>query len=241
MSYWVVAAAVLIVCAWAVAALAEEAAPSEKGETAVAAEQAAPTEKAETTPTVEAKVYDPATTKVAILPFVNATEEKWRDRQRACDRGTNKLRGAFGKRGFQVLGDKLVRGALSKLAVDLSRAEQRSLVTYEKVAGEVGADLVVCGALLRFEEESTWGIGGRKSGHATIEVSMFDAKASRYRLYTVLQGESQGAGSRSAVDDNIDAISRLLVKGTTFCEMAVEDGIVKAIKDFLKPYPEKKK
>jgi len=259
MSYWVVAAAVLIVCAWALAALAEEAAPSEKGETAVAAEQAAPTEKAETTPTVEAKVYDPANTKVAILPFAHTLGRKAdpapRFTHRACDRATNKLRGAFGKRGFRVLDQQAVTRALKKLGVQLSRPEQRSLVTYQNLAEEVGADLVVCGALLAYQEDPSW---GRKGGLARIELSVFDANAKRYGLYATQEGAAGRARTQSphdpglvghvsgtlrddAADNLADALGGVLMKGSTLPEMAVEDGIVKAITDFLKPYPEKKK
>jgi hypothetical protein len=220
MLYWVAAAAVLILCAWALSAFAAEAAPSEKGEAAVAA---------------EAKVYDPANTKVAVLPFVNALGKDSPEHKAACERAVGQLRKAFDSRAFQVLSDQVVADAVKKLGLDLSDSEGRSKETFQKVGDEVGANLVVCGILMNYKSYMGGGFFRRKHGAAKIELKVYDANDKVYAVRTVQQGTSRGDAAMAVI------ISPALEKSRGLREAALDSAIENALKDFVKPYPVTKK
>jgi len=216
MSYWVAAAAVLILCAWALSAFAAEAAPSEKGEAAVAA---------------EGKVYDPANTKVAVLPFVNAVGKDTEEHRKACQTATKQLRDLFASRQFQVVDEAAATEALKKLEIELSDSEERTKENFQRVAEELGANLVVCGTMMNFKSSTELSpfLGARKVGHARIELKVYDSQDKAYRVRMVQEGTSKGSPIFPAFE-----------RGGGMRQAALQDAIGKALKGLLKPYPEVK-
>jgi len=216
MLYWAAAAAALTLCAWALSALAAETAPSEKGEAAA---------------TAEAKVYDPANTKVAILPFVNAVGKDTEEHRKACQTATKQLVNLFASRRFQVVDESVVAEAIKKLGADLSDSEERTKEAFQRIAEEAGANLVVCGVLMNFKSSTESGfLASRKVGHARIELKVYDSQDKVYRVRVVQDGTSKGS-----------PLFPEFVRGGGLREAALQDAIDKALKDFVKAYPVTKK
>jgi TolB-like protein len=210
--YWVVALATLTLCAWALSALAAETAPPEKGEAAV---------------TGEGKVYVPADTKVALLPFINAVGKDSEEHRKACQMATKQLANLFASHRFQVVDESAVAEALKKLEIDLSDSEDRSKENFQRVAEELGANLVVCGAMVNFKSSTESGfLASRKVGHARIELKVYDSQDKVYRVRVVQGGTSKGS-----------FLFPEFVRGGGLREAALQDAIEKALKEFLKPYP----
>lgn len=173
----------------------------------------------ESPPAAEAKVYNPPSTKVAVLPFVNETGVVQEEQTKACENATGQLRDAFAERGFQALDLKAVAEAPRKLGLNITDSEDRKKENFQKIAEALGADLLVCGVVMVYKQYQP----GRAT--ARIELKVWDARDRLYRVRGVQAGQGR---SRS-----------ILAAGRSreIRQEALRNAIDQALKDFLKPYP----
>jgi TolB-like protein len=174
--------------------------------------------------------YNPGTTKVAVLAFVNGIGREGPEEKGACEASTERVRTAFGRRSFQVLDAKPVVEAVKSLKVDLADSEQRTKKTFQKIAEHLGARLVVCGVVLDYSAYMKEVFLRRRHGEAKVELKVYDAETGSYPLRVVHRGETRGSWSLP------DAVS-----ASGLQRAALEQAIDKALRDFLKPYPVVKK
>jgi TolB-like protein len=209
-----VVAAALVLCAYALGAFAAEVSAPGQGEGTVSAAQA--------------PAYDPAKTKVAVMPFVNALGREGPEEKRSCEQATERLRAMFASRSFQVLEHKAVADALKKLAIDLGDSEERTKETFQKIGEELGAELIVCAVLLDYGARQG---RSRRAGEAKIELKAYDTRDRAYRVRTTQAGTKPQ--KRSFMGS--------FIKSADLRWGALEDAIDKALNEFLKPYPVAKK
>jgi TolB-like protein len=175
--------------------------------------------------------YDPAKTKVAIVPFVNSLGREGPEEKRSCEQAGERLRTMFADRSFQVLEDKPVADAVKKLGVDLVDSEDRTKETFKGIGEELGADLVVCGVLLEYRAETKSNVfSSRKYGQAKIELKVYDSHDKAYRVRATQARDTRGSW-----------LLPYLASASDLRWGALQDAIDKALKDFLKPYPITKK
>jgi len=92
-----------------------------------------------------AQQYTPSGTRVALVPLLNVSGERWADlKRRQVDKGNEFLREAFGDRGFQVVDPALLAAKTAELGIDLSDEEQQKRSTLYRLGRAVDADLIVC-------------------------------------------------------------------------------------------------
>jgi len=211
--YCAVLATMLALCAAALPAFAAEAPAPGQGEGGVSAAQA---------PT-----YDPAKTKVAVLPLVNGLGREDAEIKASCEKGGERLRSMFAERSFVALESKAVAEAVKKLGVDLGDSEDRTKDTFQKIGEDLGADLVVCTVLNDYGAREA----RKRAGEAKIELKVYDTREKAYRVRATQAGNKTQSRSFMGSFEK----SRDLRWG------ALEDALNKALKDFLKPYPITKK
>lgn len=199
------ALAALAVCALGRGLLAAEPPPAPQSEGTAAASQQ--------------KLYDPANTKVAVIPFANAAGGGPGQKD-PCEGATQFIRHELAARGFQVLDEKDVVLALKKTRIDFADQEDRKKDKFHRVGEELGADLVVSGVLLYYKAH------GAEYAYARIELKAYDVRDRAYCLRGLQAGNVKRhsyfwAGSARGV--------------------ALVHTIDKLLRDFLKPYPVTKK
>lgn len=206
---------VLVLCGWGLCSWAKEPQAGSEPQTAAAA---------------QVKAYAPENTRVAVLPFVNALGKEGAEEKASCEMAAQRVRAAFADRGFLALEEAAVSAALAKLGIELSDSEERTKETFQKIAGELGADLVACGVLQGYKTymQRQWA-GMRKRGEAKIEMKIYDAADQEYRVKAVQVGVAKGS-----------VLAGGLERSRGLREDALADAVNKSMKDFLKPYPVRK-
>jgi len=202
--------------------------------------------------------YDPATTHVAIVPLVNASEEKWEKlKERQVTKGNEVLREVFLKRGFQVIDQAVIADAMHRLDIDLSDEEQQKRETLYRLGNEVKANLIVFALITGTEQKvrdliSHAGnvpvsvgpvppidditkkvlapfIPARREGNAKLKLWLLDVQKQKAILT-----------AKTAQGRSIGGYFAFLDKGSKRQVMAVGDALQLLLKDFLKPYPVRK-
>lgn len=199
--------------------------------------------------------YNPTTTRVAVVPVVNASEEKWEElKERQAAKGTEVLREAFLKRGFQVLDQAAVAGAMHRLDIDLADEEQQKRETLYRLGRELRATLIVFALitgteqrvrdLLSVSQPPPVSVGpippledigkkllepfipARREGTVKLKLWLLDVPRQRAILTAkTVQGRSIGG------------YFAFLDKGSKRQVLAVGDALQALLKDFFKPYP----
>lgn len=199
--------------------------------------------------------YDPATTHIAIIPLVNASEEKWEVlKEKQVTMGNEVLRAAFIKRGFQVIDQATIADAMHRLDIDLSDEEQQKRDTLYRLGNEVKANLIVFALitgteqkvrdLISYVEPPVVSIGpvppidditkkvlapfipARREGNAKIKLWLLD-----------VQKEKAILTAKTAQGRSIGGYFAFLDKGSKRQVKAVGDALQLLLKDFFKPYP----
>lgn len=199
--------------------------------------------------------YDPATTHVAIIPLVNASEEKWEElKEKQAIRGNEVLREAFLKRGFQVIDQATIADAMHRLDIDLSDEEQQKRETLYRLGNEVNANLIVFALitgteqkvrdLISYQIPPVVSVGpippldsitkkviepfipARREGNAKLKLWLLDVQKQKPILT-----------AKTAQGRSIGGYFAFLDKGSKRQIKAVGDALQLLLKDFFKPYP----
>ena len=175
------------------------------------------------------KQFDPAVTKVAVIPFVNELGKQDKEQKEACQHATEFAASLFAKRGFQVADPKAVIEAVEKLKLDFKDAEERNRENFQKLADELQAGLVVFGVVSEFSTYTHMTfLDSCKVGKAKAEVRVYDPTAKSYCVSLVQLSEKQGP-----------RIGWGLANSLALRRHALEIAIDTILKGVLKPYPEK--
>jgi len=177
-----------------------------------------------------AQTYDPATTKVAIVPIINDSADPWqdlKDRQRA--EGAKYVLEAFTTRGFVMVNAEEVNKAIANLKIDFNDDEQRSRANLFKIGNECGANLVIFVVIVESKQTTNNTIfTSRTNGYATVKLWLVDAGKQEAILNAVkLQGRSTGSGFVPG-------------RGSERQVVAVRNTINDILKKWLESYPIKK-
>lgn len=177
----------------------------------------------------EDRKYDPATTKVVVLPVVDATGEKVAERRKrqedVCYKNMNEL---FTKHGFQVVEEAKVRQALADNKVDLSDEENYRRDTFYKVAKAAGGDLVVFVLITdsRTDKKTSLFKADELQGRAKIKLWFLDAK-NEQAIYSAVTKEGKAGGASKLFATN---------EGTDRRANAAGNAVKEQLEEFFKPY-----
>ncbi|MDO8650454.1 MAG: hypothetical protein Q7K33_04090 [Candidatus Berkelbacteria bacterium] len=179
---------------------------------------------------VSAQNYDPATTKVALVPIINDSADPWqelKDKQKA--EGTKYLVETLATRGFVLVNGEDVNKAIAKLGIDFNDDEQRTRANLFKVGNECGATLVFFVVIVESKQTTnTTILTSRTNGFATVKLTLVDANKQEAIFNAVkLQGKSTGGGFVPG-------------KGSERQVVAVRNTINDILKKWLESYPVKK-
>ena len=173
----------------------------------------------------------PAQAKVALLPVIDATGEKEDQRRDQANAVRMEMRDQFAQRGFDVIDEAAIAGALAENKVDLSDEEFQRRDTLFKIGKAVGADLVVfvvvTQAYAKIKENL---FGEQREGLAKTKTWLLDVKEEKPVLSAyVWEGKSTGGAG-------------LFTKGNrSRMGAACGNSIRDVLNDVLKPYPRKKR
>jgi len=177
-----------------------------------------------------AQTYDPATTKVAIVPIINDSADPWqelKDKQKA--EGAKYLVEALTTRGFVLVSGEEVGKAIAKLNIDFNDDEQRTRANLFRIGNECGATLVFFVVIVESKQTTNTSLlTSRTNGFATVKIWLVDASKQEAILNAVkLQGRSTGSGLVPG-------------KGSERQVVAVRNTINDILKKWLESYPIKK-
>jgi ABC-type phosphate/phosphonate transport system substrate-binding protein len=177
-------------------------------------------------------LYVPGETRVALLPVINRTGERWEElKQRQNDRGNSFLSEEFGKRGFNLISYDAIFRAMAKLEIDMSDEEYHRRETLYQLGEELQADLIMLVVITdtsqHYYEQM---LGNRRQGIAKMKVWLLDVPR-REAIYSAKQVSGESGGSVFAELD----------KGSARQVIAVANGLRGVLKDFLQPYPARRR
>ncbi|GEM_PF-2135487 len=175
----------------------------------------------------EIPVYTPAATKVAVMPVVSITGEKWdKVRNSQIDCSYNELESQFRERGFELVSPDEVMSAIRALSIDLKDEEEWKRDTFYKIGEKLGTDLIVFVLITDSTQRvKTTFFTAQNEGHAKIKIWLLDAK-NHINIKSSKQYDAkrvQGSFGRGA-------------KGSALQVDAARRAIETALADFLKPY-----
>ena len=167
-------------------------------------------------------------TRVAIIPTVNTSGEKWEDlKSRQCATSNKYLRDEFSKRGFVVIDDKEVQQAIATLNVDMSDEEQHNRTTLYKVADALKADLVVFAVVTDTNQKMQHQLLSlKREGHSKVKLWLLNSKTQKPYISAKTVDGSSGGGFFANLD-----------KGSDRQVIAVANALRDGLKDFFNPYP----
>lgn len=174
---------------------------------------------------------DPAATKIALLPVIDATGEKDDQRRDQANAVRLEMLSQFTERGFLVIDEAKVARAIADLKIDFSDEEEQRREPVYKVGRAVEADLVLFVVVTQaYAKIKTNLFGEQREGLAKTKTWFLDVKAEKPILSAyVWEGKSTGSAGPFA-------------KGNR-SQMGAASGnsIRDVLNDVLKAYPKKKK
>ena len=167
--------------------------------------------------------YDPKVTKVAMLPILNTSGEKWKElRQRQEKSAADWLRDSFKKRGFVVLEDGEVSKAITSLGIDFTDEENITRANVLEVGKASQADVVQLTVITDTRQDGS-GFGQTGYGVSTVKSWLIDVKTGR-PIFSARSNTARSArASHRTSDRQVWAIP-----------LALSD----TFKEFFKGYPE---
>jgi hypothetical protein len=188
--------------------------------------------------------YVPSQTAVAILPFVNASIEKWNLlKTREIKRGFDTAVSGFKKRGFQIIADADIQAAIHGLKVDLFDEENQNRARLFAIGEKLKANLIFFavvddtnqihednGALESTEPGVADGAGIAEvgpDGDTVVKAWLLDVGSKKIWL-SAKKFESR---SRSNMFD-------FWGKGSDRQVAATGDAVRASLKEFVVPYPD---
>jgi hypothetical protein len=173
--------------------------------------------------------YEPANTRVAILPVINLSGEKnagFREKQIQATREA--LHNAFGDRGFVIVDDKSIEDAATAAKIDLNDEEQHTRSTIVNLGNSVKADLVAFVVINKvWSKQITNFFSATDEGYAKIAIWLIDLKTEK----AILNGiPHQSKEKREAYFRGQEKFSDLIARA---CGKAVRESLT----PILKPYP----
>lgn len=172
----------------------------------------------------QSATYVPAQTKVALLPTVNTSSEKWQElKDQQCQRGDGTLRTLFESYGFHVLSAAAVKTYLDKESIDLTDEENWNRRTLADIGKGLGVRLIAFAPVidtLQKKDEKLFVTS--QVGIAKLRVWLLDTETGTAHLTgKPLEGKSQNDFGGKGSDRQIRAV-----------DLALEA----ALKEFFKPY-----
>lgn len=179
-------------------------------------------------PVMAQKQFVPASTKVAILPSLNTSQEKdakQRDAQReAVDKA---LAEAFAARGFVVLDSTAIQNALASTKIDLADEENQKRANLFEIGRACGADIVVFVNITNVAQalHANFFVANRE-GTAALKTWVLETEGEKAPLSAKILSSKSGGSYFAELDKGSSRIVRA-------CVNAVRQGLA----DYLKPYP----
>jgi hypothetical protein len=173
-----------------------------------------------------AVTYDPKATKVAILPVLNTSGEKWKElRERQEKSAAEWLRDSFKKRGFIVIDAADVSKAIQSLDLDLSDEENITRANVLAVGKAAGADLAHLTVVTDTRQANGGGFFEGSNGAVTVKSWLVDVSSGK----PIFSARSNTAHSSRASHKTSD-------RQVWAVPLALSD----TFKEFFNGYPESK-
>lgn len=184
--------------------------------------------------TTSAEKYDPAKTKIAILPLVNkAAEFSANFRDKTKDKAEKSITERFTSRGFQLVDSTQVVKCLEESKLDVNERENWQPDKILAIGKQLNARLVLLCVILDAHSKDNNNVlfggsifGGSKEGFASVRAYLVDTSSGA----SVLKGERTKGKSTSGAFSSFD-------KGMDRQTTAVLKGFDAALKEFLIQYP----
>jgi len=114
--------------------------------------------------------------KVAIVPVISTSGEKWADlTARQISKSNEYLKDQFLKRGFSVVPDTEVTQAMGELKIDFTDEEQQKRATLFDLARKVKADFIIFGVITATDQKKQARVFYRDvEGRADVKVWLLD-------------------------------------------------------------------
>ena len=179
-----------------------------------------------------AQAYEPAKTKIAILPVVNRADDLAKDFNTKIQPAVYKmLVQRFTARNFVVADAATVEHALDEMKLDMKDRENWQAKALTQLGKKLDCRLtllcVVTDAHSKINDNPFTGLGGSREGIVGVRAYLVDAETET-NLIKNKPTEGKSAGGIYAAYD----------KGLTREGRAVSLGIDKALKEFLSAYPD---
>ena len=178
--------------------------------------------------------YDPAQTRVAVVPVLNLSGETWKEaRAKQSARGEEELRALFDERGFTLIDSDEVSVTAKRLSLDFADDEQPKRAGLLQLGRELKADLIVFVVINNVDQRRVEKTFVKSTeGTALIKGWLIDVASERpWVSGKVFEGDSKSAG-----------LLEIGEKGSSRKQLAVANGIRKVFTtDFLRDYPVVKK
>lgn len=170
--------------------------------------------------------------KIAVLPVLNNTQEKWQElKDRQVDRANKFIADEFPSRGFELISGDVVVKALDEVKLDLKDEETWTKANLYKTGEKLGVDYVLFAVIVDTGQKTTQSlVSAKKEGWATFKVWLVDVKKQQAILSAQTIKGSSGGGFFAGLD-----------KGSERQVIAVANGLRDALKDFFRGFPKNKK
>lgn len=166
--------------------------------------------------------------KIALVPIVNDSGEKWVELQnRQVEAGGKWLVEEFTKRGFTVVPAEEVARAIAELKIDFGDEEQRTRENLYRIGQSTGATLVNFSVIVASKQGKTGGLFPKAQGEVTLKLWLADAVKKEMVINAVTM-KGKASGSSFLVD---------LEKGSDLQVRAVGNTFKDHFKKFFGDYP----
>lgn len=170
----------------------------------------------------------PTSTKVALVPVINTSGEKWQElKDRQCLRANEFLSTEFGSRGFQLISVERVKSEVAKLKIDFTDEEQQNRATLYSLGQACEADVIVFAVITDTTQRLIQQfLSAKREGTAKLKVWVLNVKEQSPYLSAKSVEAKSGGGFFAGLD-----------KGSDRQVIAVANGLRDVLKDFFAPYP----
>jgi hypothetical protein len=168
--------------------------------------------------------------KVALIPVLNLSGEKWAElKQRQSMKSDEFLRDAFVRRGFDVVGDREVAGAMARLDLDFADEEQQKRSTLFELGRKLGVDYILLGVITstsHAQRDRTFYTD--IEGRSDVKVWFLDVRNER-AILSAKTFIGRSGGNRITLDN----------RGSDRQIQAAVNGFRDALKDFFAAYSDR--
>jgi hypothetical protein len=172
----------------------------------------------------------PARVRVAILPVLNQSGEKWEElKRKQVEKAEEFLYDEFGKRSFEIVSKDEVERSIADLQIDLTDEEQQKRATLYSLGERLNADYVIFGVITHTEQKEFERVLYKDiEGRTDVKIWLVDVRAKQPVISAkTFTGRSGG--------------NRITLKPSDRQIQASANAFRDALKEFFRAFPVQKR